>query len=106
MKKLEKVLISKRILLKKIAIILGKGEFSNIEGSICNIPIETANLCNIFSRLAVTNGLAAVKLKLDLKYRGHVYFEPVCLHIVYQTLAYLKSHNKFYEDFYCKVSVK
>ena len=40
-----------------------------------------------------------VKLKCDLKYRGHGYFEPVRPNIIiYQALAYLKSHNKFYED--------
>ena len=39
-----------------------------------------------------------MKLKRGRKYRGHVYFEPVRLHIVYQTLTYLKSYNKLYED--------
>ena len=29
---------------------------------------------------------------------GHVYFEPVRPHSIYQTLTYLKSHNKYYED--------
>ena len=39
-----------------------------------------------------------MKLKSDLKYRVHVYFEPVRLHTVYQPLTYLKSYNNFYED--------
>ena len=98
LKKLEKVLISKRILSKKIAITHGKGEFSKIKGSICNIPIEVENVCNILPRTSVSNGLIVVKLKWDLKYRGHVYFEPVRLHVIYQALIYLKSRNKFYED--------
>ena len=42
-----------------------------------NIPIETANICNILPRPADSNRLIAVKLKRDLKYRGYVYFEPV-----------------------------
>ena len=67
LKKLEKVnlikLISKRILSKKIAIIHGKGEFSKIKGSICNIPIEVENVCNILPRTSVSNGLIVVKLK-------------------------------------------
>ena len=66
-KKLEKVSISKIILFKKIAMMHGKGEFSKIKGSICNIPIETANVCNIYPRPAVPNGLILVKLKRDLK---------------------------------------
>ena len=76
----------------------GKFEFSKIKGSICNVLIETANVCNILSRPAVSNGLILVKLKSDLKYRGYAYFEPVRPHIIYQALTYLKSHNKFYED--------
>ena len=63
LKKLEKILISKRILSKKIAITHGKGEFSKIKGSICNIPIEVENVCNILPRTSVSNGLIVVKLK-------------------------------------------
>ena len=76
----------------------GKGEFFKIKGSICNIPIEAANISNILPRPAVSNGLIVVKLKMDLKYWGHVYLEPVRPHVVYQVLTYLKSCNKFYED--------
>ena len=28
---------------------------------------------------------------------GHVYFIPVCPHIIYQAFAYLKPHNKSYK---------
>ena len=52
----------------------GKGEFSKIKESICNIPVEVANVCNFLPRTSVSNGLIVVKLKRDLKYRGHVYF--------------------------------
>ena len=44
----------------------GKGKFSKIKGSICNIPIEAANTCNILPRPAVSNGLIIAKLKRDL----------------------------------------
>ena len=73
-----------------------KGEFSKIKGSICNVPIETANVCNILPRPAVSHRLILVKLKRDLKYRGHTYFEPDRPHIIYQALTYLKSRSKFY----------
>ena len=98
LKELEKVVIFKRILFKKIAIMHGKSEFFKINGSICNILIEAANICNILPRPAVSNGLIVVKLKRNLKYRGHVCFELVRPYIVYQAIAYLKSYNKFYED--------
>ena len=77
LKKIEKVSISNRILFKKIAIMYGKGEFCKIKASNCHIAIETENICNILPRPAVSNGLIVVKLKSDLKYRGHKYFEQV-----------------------------
>ena len=64
----------------------GKGEFSKIKGSICNAPIETANVCNILPRPAVSNGLIFVKLKRDLKYRGHVTSNQF-VHILYTRLC-------------------
>ena len=76
----------------------GKSEYSNIKRSIWNIPIEAANICNILSRPAVSNGLIAVKLKCDLKYRGHLHFKQVLPHIIYQVLSCFKYQNKFHAD--------
>ena len=76
----------------------GKREFCKVKGSMCNIPIEAANICNILPGPAVFNGLVEVKLKKNFKYRGHVYFEPDRPYIVYQAPIYLKSYNKFYYD--------
>ena len=45
----------------------GKREFGKIKGSICNIPIETADICDILPRHADSNGLIVVKLKRELK---------------------------------------
>ena len=45
LKEFKKVMISKKILIKKIAVMHGKGGFFKIKGSTCNIPIETANIC-------------------------------------------------------------
>ena len=83
---------------KKIAIINWKGKFSKIKVTIWNIPIEAAIICNISPSPAVSNWLNVGKLKRNLKYRVHVYFQPIRTHITYQTFAYLKSHNKFYAD--------
>ena len=44
------------------------------------------------------NGLITVKLKRHLRYRGHVYFEPVRSDSIYAALNYLKNNNKFYEN--------
>ena len=76
----------------------GKGEVSKINGSICDIPLEAANICNNLSRPAGSIGLIVIKLKRDLRYRGHLYIEPVHIRIIHQALAYSKSRNKFYVD--------
>ena len=49
--KLEKVIIFKIILLKIIATMHGKGEFSKIKGSTCSSPIESASICYIYQGL-------------------------------------------------------
>ena len=38
----------------------GKGEFSKIKGSICNVPMESADICNVLPRPADYNGLITV----------------------------------------------
>ena len=83
---------------KKIAIRHRKGDFFKIKRSICNIPIEAANICNVLPTSAVSSELIVIKLKRDLNYKGHLYNEPVCPHFVYQALTYLKSYDKFYDD--------
>ena len=50
LRRFEKVLISRRILFKKITIVYGKGEFSKMKGNTCNIPIEIETVCNYFSK--------------------------------------------------------
>ena len=42
-----------------------KRELAKLKGSVCNIPIEAANICNNFPRLTNSNKLIAVKLKRD-----------------------------------------
>ena len=78
----------------------GKGEFSKVKETICNIHTEAASIHYILLMPVVSNGLIVVQMKGNLKYRSHVYFEPVRPHILYQELTYLKSYNKFYEDIF------
>ena len=95
--KLEKVIIGKRILFAKI-IVMPKGQFTKIKGAMCNVPIETDNICNILPRGIDSNGLILLKLKRKLCYRGHVLFEPVRPDVVKETLNYLKQNNSLYSD--------
>ena len=65
-----------------MAVMYEKHEFSKIKASINNIPKEAASICNILPRPAIFNSLVNNKLKRDLKYRGHVVFEPVPPHVI------------------------
>ena len=75
-----------------------KAIFGKNKGNIWNIPIEAASIWNILPRSVDSNWLIVLQLKQNLKYRGHVYFEPVRPNVIYQTLSYLKTHKKFYKD--------
>ena len=65
--RLERVLISKRILFKKVAI-MPKGQFPKLKGAICNIPIETMDITNTLPQGADSSGLLMVKLKRKLNF--------------------------------------
>ena len=67
-----------------------KSKFPKLKGSICNVPLDTADIVNVLPRDADINGLAVVKSKRKLCYRGHVYFESVRPELIYQALTYLK----------------
>ena len=69
----EKVLISKKMFFKKIALIHGKGKFFKIKGNIYNILIEATSICYILMS-TVYNGLIVVNLKQNFKYRGKCIF--------------------------------
>lgn len=93
--RLEKVLISKRILFKKISI-MPKGQQPKIKGAICNIPIEVNSVSNCLPRGSDNNDIILVKLKRKMEFRGHVYFESVRPNCVHEALEYLKQFNPFY----------
>ena len=97
-RRLERVLVTKRILFKKVAI-MPKDQSPKVKGSICNIPIsEIDNNCNSLPRPADSNGVIIVKLKREATYRGHVLFEPVIPRLIESLLQYLKKHNHLYRN--------
>ena len=84
-RRLEKVLIAKQILFKKLHI-MPKGQSPKIRGATCNVPIDTIDISNTLPRQADINGLVIVKLKRKLEYRGHLYFESVRLYVINRLL--------------------
>ena len=101
--RLERVLMSKRILFKKVTI-MPKGDFPKLKGSICNVPIDTVDISDELPRSADSNGLVVIKLKRKLTYRGHVYFEAVRPELLNQALMYLKENNPLYSDVSVNIS--
>ena len=101
--RLEKAIISRRILFKKITI-MPKGQTPKLKGSICNVPIDTNDVTNILPRGADSNGIIMIKLKRKLSFRGHVYFEAVLPDLVNLALTYLKDNNHLYSDIVIDVS--
>ena len=97
LRRLEKIIIAKRLLFKKIAI-MPKGQSPKLKGAICNVPIETDAVCNVLPRGADSNGIVMVKLKRKLAFRGHVNFEAVRPDVIFNVLEYLKISNHLYTD--------
>ena len=88
-RKLEKVLIAKRILFKEVTI-MPCGQMEKITGTICNIPIDNIDVINLFPKTVDSNGLVIVKLKHEVEIRDHVLFEAVRPDFLRRLLSYLK----------------
>ena len=96
-RKLERVLISKRLLFKKVKI-MPKGQSPKLKGALCNIPVEHVDVSSLLSRLADSKGLVTAKMKKKLEYKGHALFEPVRTRFIVDLLSYLKRVNYLYKD--------
>ena len=96
-RRLERVLIARRVLFKKISI-MPKGQYPKLKGALCNVPIDVVDVCKTLPRLPDNNGIVIVKLKRKLEYRGHVYFESVRPNFIMRLQQYLKLNNSPYHD--------
>ena len=65
-RKLERVLIAKRLLFKNISI-MPKGQSPKLKGALCNIPIVVVDICKTLPWPADSNGIVIVKLKIKLE---------------------------------------
>ena len=74
--RLERALVARQLPFKKISIV-PKSQSPKLKEALCNIPIDTSDVCNTLPRPADSNGIIIVKLKGKLQYKGHVYFEFV-----------------------------
>ncbi|XP_057297689.1 uncharacterized protein LOC130628722 [Hydractinia symbiolongicarpus] len=68
LRRLEKIIISKRILFKRIAI-MPKGQCPKIKGAICNVPIKADEISNVLPRGMDNNGVVQVALKKKTEFQ-------------------------------------
>ena len=61
-RRLEKVLVGRRLLFKKISI-MPKGQSPKLKGALCNVLIDVVDICNTLPRPADSNGIVIIKLK-------------------------------------------
>ena len=94
---LELVLISKRLLFKKI-VIMPKGQTPKIHVSKVNVPVNVSETCNHLPREANCEEVILVKLKKKLLFKGQLYFEPVRQQRVRAALEVLQRVNPLYQD--------
>ena len=94
---LEKILISKRLFFKKVAI-MPKDKSAKIKGSIRHTSVEVMDRSTLLPRETNSSGLSIVKLKRKLENRGHVYFGLLHADIVLGLLKFLKAKNNIYKD--------
>ncbi|XP_066911415.1 uncharacterized protein [Clytia hemisphaerica] len=93
---MERAVVSQRILFSKIKI-MPKGQFPKIKGIVCNIPIETEEVCNVLPRTLNESNVIFMKLKRKLCYNGHVLSEAVRPEVVFSILNHLKNVNPLYQ---------
>jgi len=96
-RRLERVLIARRIIFKKVTI-MPKGQSPKLKGALCNVPVNYNDMTSILPRQADSNGIVLVKLKRKLEYRGHMYFESVRPGFIYRVLQHLIARNHLYRD--------
>ena len=75
-KKLEKIIVCKIIIFKKIAIMHGKEDLQKSMEAFVISFTEAENTCNIMPRPVDSIRFIVLKLKRDLTYIDYVYFEP------------------------------
>ena len=88
-RRLERVLIARRLLFKKISI-MPKCQSPKLKGALCYVPRDAVDVCKRLTRRADSNGIVIVRLKRKLQCRGHVYFQSVRPNFIMRLLQYLK----------------
>ena len=103
LKKLESILISKRISFQKV-VVMPKGRQRKVQGVIVNVPIACDTVCQNLPRPSECSGVILLKLKRKLQYQGHERYEAVRPVVIQRALEYLKCNNRLYSDIRISIS--
>ena len=93
----EKQLISTRIPFMKI-VNLPRGKQRSLHGPVVNVPAKFDKVCSLLPRIPQSAGLIRVKLKRQLKYKGHFMHELVRPEKIREALRWLKANNPLYSE--------
>ena len=94
LRKLEKFIIARRLLFKKVKI-MPNGQCPKIKGEICNVPRNADDICKVLPRGTDNNGVVQLCLKKRLNFKSHVLFEDIRPKVVHGVLNFLKKMTHF-----------
>ena len=97
LRKLEKIIIAKQLLFKKVTI-MPKAQCPKIKGAICNVPVNADDICKVLPGGMDNNGVVQLCLKKKLNFKSHVLFEAVRPKVVHGVLDFFKKNNARYYD--------
>ena len=60
---------------------------------VCNVPVDNLEITDLLPHSADSNGLVYAKLTRNLKYHGHVLFEPIRPVFLDRLLRFLKENS-------------
>ena len=69
------------------------------------MPVEYDQTCKQLPRPPDRSGIIMLKLKRQLQFRGHVYFQAVRPEFIQQVLNWLKVYNPLYKDIQVDISI-
>jgi len=94
---LERQLISTRIPFMKI-VSLPRGRQCALHGPVVNVPATFDKICTLLPRIPKSAGLLRIKLKRQLKYKGHCMYQMVRPEVIKKALEWLQANNILYKD--------
>ena len=94
LRKLEKIIIAKRLLFKKVTI-MPKGQCPKIKDAVCNVPINADDICKVLPRGMDNSGVVQLCLNKRLKFKSRVLFEAVRPKVIDGVLNFLKKITYF-----------